>query len=429
MPTLSSVAELIMGQSPPSDTYNDNGDGLPFYQGKTDFGFKYPTPRKYCSDPKKVAEAGDILISVRAPVGPTNIASEKSCIGRGLGAIRAQTIDSEFLYFNLKYIEPFVASLGTGSTFTAINKTQLATLEVNQSGFDISEQHRIAHVLTAVQTAIEQQVRMITLTRELKSALMKRLFTEGLRSEKQKKTEIGLVPESWNIKSLEGMTTDIDYGTSVKCDYYQDGSPVLRIPNVVGGSVDISDLKYGKPKKNELSKLKLTRGDLLFVRTNGVQDNAGRCSMYNNEIEECYFASYLIRVRLDTSQLIPKYLNEYVRTEVGKSFLSGRAARTADGKFNINSGTIKTVLVPVPKIVEQEEIAGQLELIEQKAKLHEQKKTRLEELFRTLLHQLMTGEVRTTDLRGFDDFTDEDDVDEKSARSAQSDSSAVQTKG
>lgn len=190
------------------------------------------------------------------------------------------------------------------------------------------------------------------------------------------------------------MATIVDYGTSVKCDYSQDGFPVLRIPNVVGGRVDISDLKYGQPKKNELDKLKLSKGDLLFVRTNGVQDNAGRCSMFNNEMEDCYFASYLIRVRLDTSQLIPEYLNEYVRTEVGKSFLSGRAVRTADGKFNINSGTIKTVLVPVPKVNEQEEIANHLELIEQKIELHESNKSLFEELFRTLLHQLMTAQIR-----------------------------------
>ena len=131
MATLSSVAEIIMGQSPPSDTYNDQGEGLPFYQGKTDFGLKYPAPRLYCTAPQKTAEAGDILISVRAPVGPTNIAPEKSCIGRGLAAIRAKGIDAEFLFFNLRYVEPYIASLGTGSTFTAINKHHLADFEVN----------------------------------------------------------------------------------------------------------------------------------------------------------------------------------------------------------------------------------------------------------------------------------------------------------
>lgn len=101
---LSDVAELVMGQSPPSESYNESGEGLPFYQGKTDFGATYPTPRIYCCDPKKIAEPGDILMSVRAPVGATNLSNSKACIGRGIAAIRAHGIDRDFLYFYLKKI-------------------------------------------------------------------------------------------------------------------------------------------------------------------------------------------------------------------------------------------------------------------------------------------------------------------------------------
>lgn len=107
---LSDVAELVMGQSPPSSSYNDSGLGLPFYQGKTDFGVTYPTPRIYCREPKKLAEAGDILISVRAPVGATNLCQSQSCIGRGIAAIRAKEIDRDFLYFYLKKIESYIDS-------------------------------------------------------------------------------------------------------------------------------------------------------------------------------------------------------------------------------------------------------------------------------------------------------------------------------
>jgi len=85
--SLKDIADIIMGQSPPSSTYNANRVGLPFYQGKKEFGNLYPTPEKYCSEPKKIAESNYILISVRAPVGPTNFCKEKSCIGRGLAAI------------------------------------------------------------------------------------------------------------------------------------------------------------------------------------------------------------------------------------------------------------------------------------------------------------------------------------------------------
>ena len=87
---LGDVAEIVLGQSPPSSTYNENENGLPFYQGKLEFGNIYPSPQKWCTEPKKIAEKGDVLISVRAPVGPTNICPERSCIGRGLAAIRGR---------------------------------------------------------------------------------------------------------------------------------------------------------------------------------------------------------------------------------------------------------------------------------------------------------------------------------------------------
>ena len=184
-----------------------------------------------------------------------------------------------------------------------------------------------------------------------------------------------------------------DYGTSVKCERGKAGVPVLRIPNVAGGSIDLSDLKHGQPKRSELEQLRLRDGDLLFVRTNGVLENAGRCALYRGELEGCYFASYLIRVRVDSSRVLTDFVNEYARTETGRSFLSGRAIRTADGKFNINSGTLKRVLLPLPNISEQTEMVDDLNLVERKLSLHQRKHAALTTLFRTLLHQLMTAQI------------------------------------
>src|SRR5437016_5029318 len=95
--SLSEIADVILGQSPPSSTYNQEQIGLPFYQGKSDFGSIYPIPQTWCSSPKKIAQAGDVLVSVRAPVGPTNICPDVSCIGRGLAAVRGlQEIPTRF---------------------------------------------------------------------------------------------------------------------------------------------------------------------------------------------------------------------------------------------------------------------------------------------------------------------------------------------
>lgn len=263
----------------------------------------------------------------------------------------------------------------------------------------LEEQRKIAPVLSLVQDAIAQQEQLITLTTELKKSLMHKLFTEGTCKEPQRTTEIGFIPESWDIAKLKDAAESFQYGTSVKCDYDKDGKPVLRIPNVIGGYVDISDLKYGQPKPNEIQSLKLQDGDLLFVRTNGTKENSGRCSIYRGELgHDCYFASYLIRVRLNKDKLLPAFLDEYTRTEIGTSFLSGQAIRTADGKFNINSGTLQRMLVPKPSLNEQREIADILSNIDTKISNYSLIKKQLEDLFRTLLHQLMTAQIRVDNL-------------------------------
>lgn len=114
---------LTMGQSPPGTTYNEDRDGLPFYQGRTDFGYRYPTRRIYCTAPTRFAEHGDTLVSVRAPVGDINLANERCCIGRGVAAVRHKSGDRSFTYYMMQSLsEEFAAFEGDGTLFGAINK-------------------------------------------------------------------------------------------------------------------------------------------------------------------------------------------------------------------------------------------------------------------------------------------------------------------
>jgi len=146
---LNEVADVIMGQSPSSQTYNFSGQGLPFFQGKTEFGEVYPTAVKWCSEPKKIALPEDILISVRAPVGPTNLAREECCIGRGLAAIRTRTdkVDRDYLWYFLRASENKLVEKGQGSTFEAINSADLNFLEIPE--VSLKDQRRIAARLRA----------------------------------------------------------------------------------------------------------------------------------------------------------------------------------------------------------------------------------------------------------------------------------------
>ena len=129
--TLEEISEIVLGQSPPSSTYNTDRKGLPFYQGKLEFGELYPTPRKWCTAPKKIAKKGDVFISIRAPVGPTNLCPEKSAVGRGLAAIRGlHGIQPFFIFYLMRRFENEIASRGTGTTFNAITGNQLKTFQI-----------------------------------------------------------------------------------------------------------------------------------------------------------------------------------------------------------------------------------------------------------------------------------------------------------
>jgi type I restriction enzyme S subunit len=120
---------LTMGQSPPGDTYNEEGNGLPFYQGRTDFGFRFPTRRIYCTAPTRYAKPGDTLVRVRAPVGDINMANEECCIGRGVAAVRHKSGATSFTYHSMANLYPdFARFEAEGTVFGSINKDSFEQL-------------------------------------------------------------------------------------------------------------------------------------------------------------------------------------------------------------------------------------------------------------------------------------------------------------
>ena len=140
--TLENIAEITMGRSPPSSTYNKEKTGMPFYQGKADFGDMHPTARIWCDKPQTFAQKHDILMSVRAPVGSTNISMETCSIGRGLAAIRAfETISTMYLFYQLRHLENKISQQGTGTTFKAVTKNQVTAISISVP--PLNEQKRI----------------------------------------------------------------------------------------------------------------------------------------------------------------------------------------------------------------------------------------------------------------------------------------------
>lgn len=165
-----------MGQSPDSESYNIEHNGFPFYQGNADFGRIHPMVRVWCSAPKKLAKAGDILISVRAPIGALNIADCDCCIGRGLAAITpdATCADTMFLFYALYASAAELQRRGTGSTFKAISKNALSNLLL--PSYCLEEQKEISAVLQQVDHLISLRQRQAEKLDELVKARFVEMF-------------------------------------------------------------------------------------------------------------------------------------------------------------------------------------------------------------------------------------------------------------
>ena len=153
---LKNICKINMGQSPDSSSYNDNKDGIPFFQGNADFGEKYPVTRVWCNAPIKVAQPNDILISVRAPIGALNFAKEECCIGRGLAALTPDRskVSLEFIYWVLKCKKAELNSKGTGSTFKAISRKVLE--ETLVPAIDFEKQYEYAEILGKTYSVIKK---------------------------------------------------------------------------------------------------------------------------------------------------------------------------------------------------------------------------------------------------------------------------------
>ena len=172
---LNDVADIIMGQSPLSQSYNKDKKGLPFYQGKTEFSDIYiKEPTVFCNSPIKVVEENDILMSVRAPVGDVNIATQKSCIGRGLASIKPKKIDYLYLFYLLKEQKSKIEKIGVGSTFKAINKNNISTLKI--SIVEKDKQDKIRNYLSSIEKLKFEIEKSIEIAQNLYDSLISKYF-------------------------------------------------------------------------------------------------------------------------------------------------------------------------------------------------------------------------------------------------------------
>lgn len=361
---------------------------------------------------KRKLEPDDIVIErsgggPKQPVGrvaifdpPDDRSYATSNFTTALRVVDRSAFDPHFVNFFLHslYLTGATESLQRATTgIRNLDWTEYQAFTVPKLPLD--EQRSIVQLLSQAYRAAVVNDRQLKILASLKRAAMRSLFTKGLRGEAQKDTEIGSVPESWDVVDFANVRDWLQYGTSTHCSYEMTDYPVLRIPNIEPGYVKPDDLKYAKFSKAEAKRYVLQDGDLIFIRTNGVIERLGACAVYAGQPEGALFASYLIRARLKRERVEPRYVAYFYASDLGTSIVSGRATPAADGKYNLNTGTIDSLPLPLPPTLdEQREIVAVLDAIDRKIHLHKRKRAVLDELFKSLLHKLMTGEIRVADL-------------------------------
>ena len=305
-----------------------------------------------------------------------------------------KVITPQFLYYSV-LTDSFISKiekLQRGASYPAIRDSDTKAQIINIP--PLPEQRKIAHVLSKVQKAIEQQDKLIRTTTELKKALMQKLYTKGTRGEPQRKTEIGLVPESWEMVRINEVF-NIQQGKQVsKSNRIGDNQKsFLRTANIFWGKIDFNELDEMHFSMNEESKFTLLKDDLLVCEGGDV----GRTAICGNDFEGIYYQNHLHRLRAITNNIIPRYFMYWMMYFAQEtSYVKDAGNRTTIP--NLSKSRLGNLHMPLPNIQTQKEITDVFLKLDDKITFQDKKKQTLTDLFKTLLHELMTGQRRVHEL-------------------------------
>ena len=376
MARLEDICSINMGQSPESSSYNESGEGMPFFQGNADFGELHPKVRIWCNAPTKIAECGDILISVRAPIGALNIADKRCCIGRGLAALTVnETVCSpKYLWYGLECKVDELNSKGTGSTFKAINKKTLAETEIPLP--PLEEQRRIAALLNKVSDLIAKRRAQLDKLDLLVKSRFVEMFGDPV-----------LNPMKWPEQPLENMAdivSGITKGRKTKETELIE-VPYMAVSNVKDGYIDWTTVKTILATKPEIEQYRLLPDDVLMTE-GGDPDKLGRGAIIRKPLENCIHQNHIFRVRLDENILLPAYFAEFLQHQKAKQYFL-RCAKQTTGIASINMRQLKGLPTLVPLIDLQCRFKGYLEKIDESRFIISRSLDKLETMKKALMQE------------------------------------------
>ncbi|MBI6061838.1 restriction endonuclease subunit S [Clostridium perfringens] len=405
---LSNKVDLVMGQSPKSEFYNDKGIGMPFMQGRTTFGEKYHYINTWCTDIKRVGIKNSVLMSVRAPVGDVNIATEDICIGRGLASLNMKNKNNEFLYYLLKNYSGLLISKESGTVFGSINKAGIEKLVLPFPSN--SEQKAIAKILSDLDEKIEINNKINKNLEEMAQAIFKQWFVDFEFPNEEGKpykssggemveSELGMIPKGFKVKSIGELPliiTDYVANGSFKSlkenvNMYDEINYAIIVRNTDLKSNFKSDCKYVDKKSYDfLAKSKLFGGELIISNVGDV-GSIYLCPKFKKQMT---LGSNLIMIDTESSENIGfnLILYRFFKSYIGQYYIKSITGGSAQPKFNKTDFKKIQFINPSNSILKLYNEKN--EVIESIIMNNVLENERLEKLRDTLLPKLMSGEIR-----------------------------------
>jgi len=392
---LGDVADYINGFAfKPTDW---KSDGLPIIriQNLTNSSDKINYYQGQLKEKYRV-HAGDLLISWSASLGVFKWNQGDAWLNQHIfkvDEIKSNTCKDYLYYVVMTRIESMKEQTH-GSTMHHITKKEFLGVLIPLP--PLREQQKIAYTLTAIQTAQENTDKVITALMELNKAMMKHLFAYGpvsfveVKNVKLKETEIGMIPNEWNITELKNQIKIIDC-KHVTPTYIETGVPLIRPRNLKDGKINYDKVEYISEKEYQFftEKHAPTVGDIIFSRN----ASYGNCAYINSEQKICIGQDMIVMTKKEANTLFIYYLlySDVIKKQI--NYLS-----TGSTIHRINLKDICRLMVPIPNIRDQEKIIKILISIDEKIQSEQTKKNSLDELFKSMLHNLMTAKIRVNNM-------------------------------
>lgn len=388
---LDEVATVTMGQSPPSSSYNTEGAGVPFLQGTPPVvdGMGAAVPNQWTTQPAKVVEAGTALMTVRAPVGNLFTTNNSVCLGRGLAGIKANNdVSQDYLNYYLQFAKNQFSTVSQGSTFTAINSGDLKGIEVALPSYQ--NQKYFSRILSVIDQSIAKTDQIIQKIEALRKGLIKEFLSQGIENKKFKKSKVGEIPETWQVKSLSEVCVLITDGKHGDCKNQEDsGFFFISSKDIRDGSIHYTDARQiTKTDFDDANRRTcLEVGDLVMTNSGTI----GRMAIAASDprTEKTTFQKSVAIIKPIRKLVSTEYLKYYFMSVVASLQITSNGS----AQKNLLLKDLRSLQLPIPSVEEQSQIVSILVMIDQKLSKEKITNKQLLTLKRGLMQDIFSRKV------------------------------------